>query len=101
MDELLHTGHEEAQESGLSLAPLRARLTGGADALRARLASRAGVPAYVVFTDRALREMAGRLPQSEDELLAVSGVGRAKLERYGEEFLPVLRAYAEEHGVSS
>ena len=36
MDELLHTGHEEAQESGLSLAPLRARLTGGADALRAR-----------------------------------------------------------------
>ena len=38
MDELLHTGHEEAQESGLSLAPLRARLTGGADALRARLA---------------------------------------------------------------
>ena len=70
-------------------------------ALRARLASRAGVPAYVVFTDRALREMAGRLPQSEDELLAVSGVGRAKLERYGEEFLPVLRAYAEEHGVSS
>ena len=30
MDELLHTGHEEAQESGLSLAPLRARLTGGA-----------------------------------------------------------------------
>ena len=38
MDELLHTGHEEAQESGLSLAPLRARLTGGADALCARLA---------------------------------------------------------------
>ena len=45
MDELLHTGHEEAQESGLSLAPLRARLTGGADALRARLAVLEASPA--------------------------------------------------------
>ena len=67
-------------------------------ALRKRLAARAGVPAYVVFTDRALREMAGLLPTTEQELLEVSGVGRAKCERYGFDFLQVLRKYAEEHG---
>ena len=66
--------------------------------LRKRLAARAGVPAYVVFTDRALREMAGLLPTTEQELLEVSGVGRAKCERYGFDFLQVLRKYAEEHG---
>ena len=54
--------------------------------LRKRLAARAGVPAYVVFTDRALREMAGLLPTTEQELLEVSGVGRAKCERYGFDF---------------
>lgn len=69
--------------------------------LRAKLASRAGVPAYVVFTDRALREMAGLLPLDEQELLAVNGVGRAKLEKYGGEFLRVLNEYAEEHGKNS
>ena len=60
-------------------------------ALRKRLAARAGVPAYVVFTDRALREMAGLLPTTEQELLEVSGVGRAKCERYGFDFLQVLK----------
>ena len=70
-------------------------------ALRARLAARAGVPAYVVFTDRALREMAGLLPLNEQELLAVNGVGRARLERYGGEFLRILNEYAQKHGKNS
>ena len=70
-------------------------------ALRARLAARAGVPAYVVFTDRALREMAGLLPLNEQELLAVNGVGRARLERYGGEFLRILNEYEQEHGKNS
>ncbi len=67
-------------------------------ALRARLARRLGVPAYVVFTDRALREMAGYLPLTEEALLTVNGVGRAKLERYGAEVLQLLRDYAQERG---
>ena len=66
--------------------------------LRARLARRLGVPAYVVFTDRALREMAGYLPLTEEALLTVNGVGRAKLERYGAEVLQLLRDYAQERG---
>ena len=60
--------------------------------LRRRLADEAHVPAYVVFSDATLREMAAARPRTEAELLAVSGVGAAKLARHGAEFLAVLRA---------
>ncbi|HEU5049210.1 MAG TPA: ATP-dependent DNA helicase RecQ [Gemmatimonadales bacterium] len=55
--------------------------------LRRRLADAAGVPAYVIFSDRTLIEMAQRKPATASELLAVAGVGAVKLERFGEEFL--------------
>ena len=56
-------------------------------ALRRRLADRDGVPAYIIFNDRTLIEMAQLQPRSEAALLNVSGVGEAKLARYGAEFL--------------
>lgn len=59
--------------------------------LRRELADEAGVPAYIVFGDKVLLEMATRRPASERELLQVSGVGEAKLERYGAAFLRALR----------
>jgi ATP-dependent DNA helicase RecQ len=62
--------------------------------LRTRLAVDRRVPAYMVFSDATLVDMARKKPQSEAELLAVSGVGIAKLERYGEVFLGVLRRQA-------
>ena len=55
--------------------------------LRRRLAEERGVPAYVVFSDACLLEMAARRPRSEAELLTISGVGLTKLERYGAAFL--------------
>jgi ATP-dependent DNA helicase RecQ len=60
-------------------------------ALRKRLADAEGVPAYIVFSDAVLRQMVERLPRTRTELLLVSGVGPAKLERYGAAFLEVLR----------
>jgi superfamily II DNA helicase RecQ len=48
------------------------------------------VPAYIVFSDAALRGMASRRPRSEGELLQVPGVGPVKLERYGAAFLEAL-----------
>ena len=60
--------------------------------LRKDLAARQGVPAYIVFSDKVLREMVARHPRSPDDLLEVSGVGPAKLERYGEAFLDALRS---------
>ena len=49
------------------------------------------VPAYVVFSNRTLAGIAVRKPRSEEELLAVSGVGPTKLELYGEEVLEIVR----------
>lgn len=63
-------------------------------ALRRRLAEQQGVPAYVVFSDATLAAMAAIRPQSPDELLGITGVGQAKLKRYGEDFLAVLRRSA-------
>ncbi|HUF12488.1 MAG TPA: ATP-dependent DNA helicase RecQ [Longimicrobiales bacterium] len=59
-------------------------------ALRKRLADERSVPAYVVFSDRTLREMAERRPATENDLLDINGVGPSKLERYGAEFLAVV-----------
>ncbi len=59
--------------------------------LRRALADEAGVPPYIVFGDKVLLEMVARRPRNERELLQVSGVGEAKLERYGAQFLRVLR----------
>jgi ATP-dependent DNA helicase RecQ len=60
-------------------------------ALRKRLADAEGVPAYIVFSDAVLRQMAAHVPKSREEMLALSGVGPVKLERYGEAFLEALR----------
>jgi ATP-dependent DNA helicase RecQ len=56
-------------------------------ALRKRVADEEGKPAYIVFSDATLRALAEMRPSSEDEMLAVPGVGPAKLERYGAAFL--------------
>ncbi len=67
------------------------------DRLRAErkaIADEQGVPAYVVFHDATLREMAVRRPDSTQQLLAVPGIGAAKAERYGERVLAVIRAAA-------
>ncbi|WP_346839563.1 DNA helicase RecQ [Microbulbifer sp. SAOS-129_SWC] len=58
---------------------------------RKQLADDNGVPPYVIFHDATLRGMVQAKPQTPDQLLAVSGVGDSKLERFGEAFLTVLR----------
>jgi superfamily II DNA helicase RecQ len=60
-------------------------------ALRKSIADAEHVPAYIVFSDAVLRSMAASLPTTERELLAISGVGPVKLERYGARFLELLR----------
>lgn len=55
--------------------------------LRKSIADQQGVPAYIVFNDTTLRDMAEKRPTTPGEFLEVSGVGPAKLERYGEAFL--------------
>ena len=59
--------------------------------LRLRLAREQAVPPYVIFSDKTLREMAERAPQTDAEMRDVSGVGEAKMQRYGAAFLEALR----------
>ena len=68
-----------------------AELFGRLRAVRKRLADAEGVPAYIVFSDAVLRQMAEHVPRTRVELLMLSGVGPVKLERYGDAFLEVLR----------
>ena len=64
--------------------------------VRASLARAQGVPAYAVFSDRTLREMAASKPGTRQELLAVPGVGDVKARRYGQRFLREIAAFSEE-----
>ena len=66
--------------------------------LRNETARKMHVPAYVVFTDRTLLEMSGYLPVTREEMLAITGVAQAKYEKYGEQFMAVIRDYKMDHG---
>jgi ATP-dependent DNA helicase RecQ len=63
-------------------------------AKRRALAEAQGVPAYVIFTDRTLIEMAETRPHTLDDFARIGGVGAAKLERYGTAFLAVITGEA-------
>ena len=65
--------------------------------VRTRLAARAGVPPYVIFSNATLADMAAKQPSSEFDLLSVRGVGDAKARRYGKEFLAAIRKYRDEN----
>jgi ATP-dependent DNA helicase RecQ len=67
---------------------------------RKRLAAEHGLPPYVIFHDKTLLQMVEHRPTRLDALLELSGVGQAKLERYGERFLEVIRQHAEKTGQS-
>jgi ATP-dependent DNA helicase RecQ len=60
-------------------------------ACRKRLAEEHGVPPYVIFHDATLREMLEFRPTTASQLLSITGVGQSKLERFGDEFLEVIR----------
>ena len=79
-----------------ALATADAGLLAALKALRATLAREAAVPAYVIFADRTLIEMAMQKPADPGALATVHGVGDVKLARYGEAFLQAIRR----HGAS-
>jgi ATP-dependent DNA helicase RecQ len=58
--------------------------------LRLSIAARHNLPAYTVFADSTLLEMCSMLPETEEEMLRVSGVGQVKMRSYGKEFLELI-----------
>ena len=57
------------------------------------------VPAFVIFSDKTLKEMATYFPQTKEAFMQIHGVGPAKVEKYADAFLPIIRAYCKEHGI--
>ena len=64
-------------------------------ALRAKIAKVQSGPAFVIFTDAALRDMCIKLPQNLKSFLEVNGVGQTKANRYGERFIKLIQAYCQ------
>ncbi len=65
-------------------------------AKRRNLAEAQGVPAYVVFPDKTLIEMAEKRPTTLDEMIGINGIGARKLESYGKAFLEVILGHSAE-----
>ncbi|MGN0492088.1 MAG: HRDC domain-containing protein [Acutalibacteraceae bacterium] len=61
--------------------------------LRRELALKKRVPTYVLFSDAALTDMCVKLPQTPEEFLNVSEVGKVKLKQYSKQFLEVIRKF--------
>jgi ATP-dependent DNA helicase RecQ len=62
-------------------------------ALRKRLADEAGMPPYIVFNDASLWDMVQRQPTTLEEFSMIAGVGQAKLARYGDAFVELIREH--------
>jgi len=61
--------------------------------LRKEISQNEGVPPYIVFSDKTLKEMSIALPKTKDQMLKVNGIGEIKFKRYGEEFLELLNSF--------
>jgi ATP-dependent DNA helicase RecQ len=69
--------------------------------VRKKMAEGQQVPPYIIFSDRTLHEMCRRFPSTLSDMRKISGVGDAKLERYGEDFIREIKRYLDENpGIS-
>jgi len=85
----------ERSHQSLDIAPHEEALWNTLRDTRARLAREQGVPAYIIFHDATLLAMLRERPATRDAMAGISGVGERKLERYGEDFLAVLKTSVE------
>ena len=91
-DRKLKTEKKKRRETAASLATTDQPLFEALRQRRKEIAERLDLPPYVIFHDATLRHMAEFRPKTEAELLSINGVGKAKLERYGREFLELIAA---------
>jgi ATP-dependent DNA helicase RecQ len=83
---------ERAPRSNVVVTETDLPLFGALRQLRALLAKEQNVPAYVIFHDSTLRNIAEHRPSTMDQLARVGGIGGTKLARYGEQLLETIRA---------
>lgn len=68
--------------------------------VRREIAAKEGVPPYIIFSDKTLADMCGKLPVNRQEMLMVSGVGEHKYGKYGEDFLNVICDFTGKSGLN-
>ena len=81
-----------------ALRPVDKQLLALLKEVRLAIANERNVPAFTVFHDSSLIDMCMKLPTSDDEFLAVSGVGKVKMEQYGKRFVNVISGFIENNG---
>ena len=69
--------------------------------LRKKIAKEKSLPPFVIFQDPSLEEMATTYPTSNDELAQVNGVGMGKVNKFGREFLAVIRKYVDDNDIET
>lgn len=87
-------GASKASAKGAELEDHHEELWNALRSLRLELASKQNVPPYVIFHDRTLKEMILQNPANLEEMGQVSGVGKHKLERYGDRFLKAIQEFS-------
>ncbi len=98
---LIESVSEREEEVASNQQPLEEELLNQLKAQRLQLARDENVPAYVIFSDATLHELATYLPLQEEDLPRINGFGEVKIGKYGTAFLKVVRRYAEMHGQES
>jgi ATP-dependent DNA helicase RecQ len=73
------------------------KLFGQLSSERQRIAQGEGVPPFVIFSDRTLREMAIYFPDTPEQMSGITGIGAAKLEKYGDTFMTIVEMYKHMH----
>ena len=74
-------------------SPVNQELFDALREIRLELAQAEQVPAYVIFSNKSLEDMASRLPRNVEDFLLVEGVGPVKADKYGGHFLPVIQEF--------
>src|SRR5690554_3730468 len=87
--------------SGVQLKSIHPELLSELVRLRNQLSSEGNLPVYIVASIKTLVQMADYLPETEKELLRIDGIGKVKVERYGPQFLTLIRNYSSAYGTAS
>jgi ATP-dependent DNA helicase RecQ len=66
--------------------------------LRRKISNEANVPAYIVFSDATLTQMSAEKPTTENEMLAIQGIGLQKYISYGQDFIDLIKLFIKESG---
>ena len=89
------------KEEPVSEKTYEKELFDGLRILRRSLAEQENVPAYVIFSDKTLIELATHLPQTEEDIKKIYGFGNIKFAKYGKYFLDVVAGFCQERGLLS